>query len=419
MDRGVASPLTTLHIRRPLWRMQYRWCALGLLLLTSCDAAERQPTASTDQTLEVYPVWNLVTDASIEIGSRSEDRSGYTLSDVRGGRLLPGGGIVILDGLALEVRRYTSKGTLLWRFGRSGDGPGEFRRVEDLVVDSQGEIHVWDERRRIRTSIDGVGQLVRTTSPLRLLLNSGMGSNRLPDGSEVRPDVPFGPTAPQPPLGVARTPRRFVRYDPSGWRVLDTIGVFAGQENFRVADDSGLAMTPVIFGRRTIISFGPEILVVDTDQTTMYALDMHGDTVRSVPLLIPWVIGVRPAGSVERAARVEKAGRKRGGTGVSQGTVAAFVEREVRALGQVPVHDTLPLLTGIIQSADGNIWIDTDVPMGDRRWLFVINAEGRPTGRLSLRRGAVLLDARDGAILVLSRDDADVPTVTLHRIKPD
>ena len=66
-------------------------------------------------------------------------------------------------GAASEVRRYDSTGQLVWKSGRKGEGPGEYRSAEALpgCISNEG-VFVYDWENRRVTVLDGDGQLTDT-----------------------------------------------------------------------------------------------------------------------------------------------------------------------------------------------------------------------------------------------------------------
>ncbi len=65
--------------------------------------------------------------------------------------------VYVADAQALEVRVFSREGDFLFTFGREGEGPGEFRAVDGLVVEPGGSIMVRDPRlsRASRFAPDG------------------------------------------------------------------------------------------------------------------------------------------------------------------------------------------------------------------------------------------------------------------------
>lgn len=56
---------------------------------------------------------------------------------------------VVVDGTANEVRVFAARGDLIDRFGRAGDGPGEFRTPVAMALADDGTIAVADFRRKL------------------------------------------------------------------------------------------------------------------------------------------------------------------------------------------------------------------------------------------------------------------------------
>lgn len=74
---------------------------------------------------------------------------------------LPDGGFVLTDLADYAVRAFLADGRAAWTFGRAGDGPGEFRFLQDIDVSRDGEVVVLDRRLGRATIIDGAtGQLI-------------------------------------------------------------------------------------------------------------------------------------------------------------------------------------------------------------------------------------------------------------------
>ncbi|MDX1645714.1 MAG: hypothetical protein R3304_01120 [Longimicrobiales bacterium] len=105
-------------------------------------------------------------------------------------------------------------GVLRWRFGREGQGPGEFLDVGDVAVDAAGTLIVLDSDLGRITRLGPTGAVVRQ---IRLPEGYWRSVAPLPDGSFV--------------LAGVDAARPFVQVDPKG-RVLDRFGApwagFAG-----------------------------------------------------------------------------------------------------------------------------------------------------------------------------------------------
>ena len=74
----------------------------------------------------------------------------------------PDGGFVLDDWLDMSVRRFSSSGDMIWRFGRRGSGPGEFARLMDVEFDAAGNLMVLDVDLGRVTVVNPDGDLLQT-----------------------------------------------------------------------------------------------------------------------------------------------------------------------------------------------------------------------------------------------------------------
>jgi hypothetical protein len=87
----------------------------------------------------------------------ASDMSGSELLKVSSAHRLADGRIAVTNGDPREVRIFSKDGKLLSRFGRSGQGPGEFGYAIELLPTGGDSILVWDlgNRRRVLYGPDG------------------------------------------------------------------------------------------------------------------------------------------------------------------------------------------------------------------------------------------------------------------------
>ena len=74
----------------------------------------------------------------------------------------PRGGLVVTDWGDFSIREVSASGELVWKFGRSGSGPGEFLIFLDLQFDEDGSLRVLDPRNRRITVVGSAGELLAT-----------------------------------------------------------------------------------------------------------------------------------------------------------------------------------------------------------------------------------------------------------------
>lgn len=76
----------------------------------------------------------------VRIGGDAMAEEEYAFGNIAGLTVGPDRRIYVADGQALEVRVYSASGEFLFRFGRSGEGPGEFGAVDALARSPGGDI---------------------------------------------------------------------------------------------------------------------------------------------------------------------------------------------------------------------------------------------------------------------------------------
>lgn len=86
-----------------------------------------------------------VTSPRLRIGS-ADGAAEEVFGSVSGLAVAQNGRIYIADGQANEIRVFTPAGKPLTRFGRQGEGPGEFRAVDGIAIFPDGRIAVRDPR---------------------------------------------------------------------------------------------------------------------------------------------------------------------------------------------------------------------------------------------------------------------------------
>jgi hypothetical protein len=102
----------------------------------------------------------------VRIGS-GEDAATNVFGTVSGLAVAHDGRIYIADGQASEIRVFTSDGELLTRFGRQGEGPGEFRAVDGVAIFPDGRIAVRDPRIFRLSIFDADGRFISSFRLMR------------------------------------------------------------------------------------------------------------------------------------------------------------------------------------------------------------------------------------------------------------
>jgi len=127
------------------------------------------------------------TDATVVFSSEPLTVIDGPFSEIRGVEILQGGGVVIADGYANQIRVYSASGELLRRIGGDGDGPNEFRGpslVRDMTDPSV--LYAYDRRSRRVLQFDPahgvlspIGNLDKARRVLGSLAPVGAANGRL------------------------------------------------------------------------------------------------------------------------------------------------------------------------------------------------------------------------------------------------
>lgn len=177
-----------------------------------------------------------------------EDDASYVLSDVRDVELPSGGRVAVANGN--EILLFDSAGHHVARWGGTGDGPGEFRRLDWLAFRAPDSLVAADIALRRITVLDARGQFVRsfeTASAVdpaaRPVPPRPMGL--LADGSVIAAFF----EQPAPEEGTSRPGVEIVGIPKAGTTV-HTIGTWPGEELALFQKDGFLEVTQPPFGRR-------------------------------------------------------------------------------------------------------------------------------------------------------------------------
>lgn len=169
----------------------------------------------------------------------ARDESPRVLGSFGGAAYTSGGRLALLDPVMSRVLIFDSTGTLRSRFGREGEGPGEFKGATAIAVGSADEIAVADLGGRVQffeARADGSYSLTRTIRPARSVRSMCFLGDRLIVSGAVLGDghtiavlrssngelvASFGEVYKSPnPLVNAIVSEGRVACDPAGQRVL-------------------------------------------------------------------------------------------------------------------------------------------------------------------------------------------------------
>lgn len=120
--------------------------ALALLLGACGDASDSGASGASAPAEPTGPAtWTLSEEPLLEIGVVEGDDP-YQFHDVRDVAGLPDGGLVVANQGSKELRFFDADGDFLFASGEAGDGPGEWRLLEELRVLHPDTLLVLDPR---------------------------------------------------------------------------------------------------------------------------------------------------------------------------------------------------------------------------------------------------------------------------------
>ena len=133
--------------------------ALPLMLSVGVACGEDGGAGVGEAPTEAHPTW--VTEAEYRFGDSAEGEVFLTAPEVRADPAR--GRIFAVDRPNHQISAWTPDGTLLFRVGRKGEGPGEFIDIGSLHIDPDGTFRVQEARRGRYTGYTAHGELVGTT----------------------------------------------------------------------------------------------------------------------------------------------------------------------------------------------------------------------------------------------------------------
>ena len=311
------------------------------------------------------------------------------------------GNLHILDGRTARITVVDLQGNLLRRFGRVGEGPGEFsgvRNVWTLAVCSDDRVAVYDAWRRVFVLFGPDGEFergIRLEGP-RFVSIPGLQCEAASQSVVSTGEVEYLGWTP-----LSEPSFRYVmRYGLSGENaVVDSVA--SGWKPPGI----GLDFVPTL--RAGVLPGGG---VAFTDSSN-YAIKITGpDGGLSRILTRP----IRPAPLTDKL-KAEYAEQKLKEIQSLGGPAADFRRSQLES---IEYFDEIPLIRDLRTSREGTIWVRRGSDeLGIDGPIDLITADGRYLGTFA--RSATDMPAAfgpDGLVAFVERNDLDVPTVVVGRL---
>ncbi len=322
---------------------------LASLVLAACTGADRSlgytVTDSAGVTIvENRPTrvrgaeeWSLSADPELEmhpgIGPLPQLRQVAGLAPLSGER------VAVLNQGFHEVLIFHKEGELLTRFGREGDGPGEFRQLSSVIPMPGDSVGIYDSGLRVLSVFDGRGRLGRTVQ-LEEAERRRTQSFLLPLPDDEMVFFTVGGPGVGFREGVFRVNTESFRLGPEGDRRA-TYGPFPGAEVFGGMEGAGYAL----FGATTHATTVGHRLVVGTAETPEIR---YFDTTGALERVVRW-----PDHDRTITPRHEEAFFDAALVAEPQFSPAAL--RDI--LARVPRASHVPPYDGLMGSDDGHVWV--------------------------------------------------------------
>jgi len=400
--------------------MRSRFLALLLVfpLQGACDRAGAAPGASvvrdsagvrivesTAPAWEGASAWRIADTPTVVIG-REEGAREDQLFDVRSVVRFRDGRIAIANAGTSEIRIHDPSGRHLSTLGREGDGPGEFRGLDQLWITPGDSLAAYDALRKQLTTFAPDGR-VASTHPLPVVAGrpgSTLLVGRFGDGSVLaKASAPLAPDARE---GLLRQSAVFGRAAPDGSPARAIVELFDGEMFVERVDGGSTG-----YGRP--FAAEPQAVV---ERDGFYYSESESYDIRRFA----------PGGALEMIVRrradplpVTEDDRRRHREGMLEGATGPDRARLERFLARVPIPEHKPAHGRMLVDADGNLWVARTRAADDEapRW-DVFGREGAWLGTVDLPPRARLAEVgRDYVVLVSYMEDTDVEQVRVHRLE--
>lgn len=393
---------------------------LTVLAVAACDATEAstrlEPVRETLPNGVVslrYPALPLPAGEpaapSLSIGVVEGDIN-EMFGDVRGIESDTEGNIYVLDHQSSEIRAFDAGGRYLRTLTRHGEGPGELKAANGMILTDRRSLWVQDhgQWRMIELSLDG-DEIRRL--PMHVLSYGYVWNGTVDDrGRFWKPTSHPDQARTYPPeIGLNEgTTRGYLKwFDPA---TEETDSVFLGRTTYRtfISRNSrgGHTHRPVPFAPRGSVIVDPAGGFWRTagDAYRLVRLNEQGDTV----LVVEVDIAPEPVTAKDRHAYVESM--------VERHPDERRTAEELAQLG----HSTKPVIDQLNLDDQGRLWVRRRMEGGQTSVYDVFDRQGEYMGsvRLGFRPSALPPRIRNGSLYAVVADQLDVQTVVRADVPP-
>ena len=364
----------------------------------SSKGPEAEPIKNSKEAIGQVPRWNLPATPSLEIGG-AEGSEPDRLFKVQGA-VLHSGLIWVSDGASKEIRAFRTDGTHVLTTGGSGEGPGEFLSLGPLIRFGEDTLVAWDNRLRRISFLNSSGEFSRSVRVLAEAQNLSVEAV-FRDGTFLATDLrPIFPRS----KDLETSPFLLLRIGSDG-HLLDTLGVCPGGRAARTDASPGYAaeaFSPFTYVAEDIGGYW----VGTGESPELRRFDPSGELVKTVL----WEADDRTVRPEHRSALFERQLSK---------VAEEEARRALRRLqSETPVANEFPAHASILVDKADRLWVKTyrrPTDQGPDSWL-IFEENGSVIAQVEVPSEFRLLDAGEGFVLGVRRDELDVERIQLFTI---
>ncbi|MEX1212572.1 MAG: 6-bladed beta-propeller [Balneolaceae bacterium] len=284
------------------------------------------------------------------------------------------GRIYISDGRGLQIHVFDAQGDYISSIGREGEGPGEFRSLMNIYVDSNDKLYAFDISQARSTifveennhwepekifAVDGQRYGIESAdADGNLILRQGIPKSLEPGVDWFRHELATGHLS-------------------SGLKERNAL-VFNDRDNI-VSEDN--FMIPIPFGRTTITATDPtgNVYLIWNESFEVAAYDAGLRLLDSLRVPIPNQL----VSLDERDEVINRMGS------------------DFRSLVREHIPDTKPVISNLVVDGYRNLWLQTY----DSPEYLVLGSEGSPLGSFDLQEGRQLLHVDTDQLYAVEMDE--------------
>jgi hypothetical protein len=322
-----------------------------------------------------------------------------------------------------EILVYGVQGDFRRRFGRQGEGPGEFRFIQSIVRLDDNQILAWDPALDRVTAFDQDGILAFTcTPPWALSRQAGVGFvGAFGDGSFVLEDRSNLTSLQNGSEGLRSDTIPYALFDRSG-ELVRTVGQLVRRPRYYDSQSGYQSYLLDTFVLSRIV--GDELVLGETDSIVLIRFDSSGtslprlslerDTRRVTELDIE--AGWR-AWADQAAVQLQQFSNQAVALNrpVAAPTKARVDEALARAKETIVPAEFLPAFKSIIVGSDRTLWVEDYLHPTEEvsRWIMM-GVDFLPVGWIELPPNEQLLATGPNSVIVLRKDQLDVESVVIY-----